>query len=63
LNPDINLENNETKEEIRERIRIKNEEKEKYRAKAKEYTHYLIGRKISENAPLFTPAEIENGNI
>jgi hypothetical protein len=24
LNPDINLENNETKEEIRERIRIKN---------------------------------------
>jgi hypothetical protein len=30
------------------------EEKDKYRAKVKEYTHYLIGRKIPENTPLFT---------
>lgn len=41
----------------------KQEEKEKYKAKVKEYTHYLIGRKIHQNTPEFTATEIENGSI
>lgn len=30
------------------------DEKEKYRSKVKEYTHYLIGRKIAESTPNFS---------
>lgn len=29
-------------------------ENEEYKAEVKEYTHYLIGRKIPENTPNFT---------
>jgi hypothetical protein len=60
LNSGKNEENTENKEEIKEKD---NEEKEIYRAKVKEYTNYLIGRKISEDSPQFTQAEIDNGNI
>lgn len=49
---------NDNIEEIQEKIIKKNEDEEKYRAKVKQYTHYAIGRKISENTPHFTAAEI-----
>lgn len=35
-------------------MRKQAEEKEKYKSKVKEYTHYLIGRKIPENTPTFS---------
>lgn len=38
-------------------------EKEKYKARVKEYTHYLIGRKIPEAIENFTEKEIANGNV
>lgn len=50
-------------ETLKEKARRIVEEKEKYKAKVKEYTHYLIGRKIPENTRTFTEAEIENGHI
>lgn len=34
------------------------EDKDQYRTKVKEYTNYVIGRKTSENTPLYTSREI-----
>lgn len=38
----------------KEAMKKEKEAMENYRAKVKEYTHYLIGRKISENTPLYS---------
>ena len=38
-------------------------EKEKYRNKVKEYTHYSIGRKVPESFQKFTPKEIDSRNL
>ena len=51
-------EENKTQEE-----KEKNRRSEKYKEKVKEYTEFLIGRKISENTPQYTEEEIENKNM
>ena len=45
-------------EEFKERLRKRNEEKEKYRASVKDYTHYIIGRKFPEHTVTYTEKEI-----
>ena len=37
--------------------------KEQYKSDVKEYTDYLIGRKVPENTPNFTQKQIRNRNI
>jgi hypothetical protein len=39
---------------MKERARQQAEEKEKYKNKVKEYTNYLIGRKIPESTPTYS---------
>lgn len=39
------------------------QEKEKYRNKVKEYTHYAIGRKVPESYQPYTNKEIESANM
>jgi uncharacterized protein (UPF0128 family) len=48
---------------MKERMRRQVEEKEKYKSKVKEYTHYLIGRKIPEDTPTYSQIEVDSGNI
>lgn len=52
--PQADHANREEMIEIKEKARRQTEEKERYKAKVKEYTHYLIGRKIPESAPTYS---------
>ena len=45
---------------MEDKKRQKNLQKQKHREKVKEYTHSLIGRKISENVPLYSQKEIDS---
>ena len=36
---------------------------EKYAEQVKDYTHYVIGRKISKNVPVYSDSEIEEGHL
>ena len=36
---------------------------EKYADQVKDYTHYIIGRKISKNVPTYSDNEIEEGHL
>ena len=36
---------------------------EKYSEQVKDYTQYIIGRKISKNVPTFSEQEIEEGDL
>lgn len=42
------------KQDFKENLKKRAEEKEKYKNMVKEYTHYLIGRKIPEHTPNYT---------
>ena len=42
---------------------MRRSESEKYKLNVKEYTHFLIGRKIPEDVPIFSEKEIKSMSI